>query len=112
MVMNRLLPIERRFFVGCNYWASHAGTAMWSDWQPEQVELDFQRLAEAGIDVLRVFPLWPDFQPIESLYTACGGHHGYHLGEDRLPDDEAGQAGVSALMMERFKQFAAMAERY
>lgn len=26
MTMNRLLPIERRFFVGCNYWASDAGT--------------------------------------------------------------------------------------
>jgi hypothetical protein len=23
---------------GCNYWASHAGTAMWQDWQPEIVE--------------------------------------------------------------------------
>ncbi|MGG1554688.1 glycoside hydrolase 5 family protein [Paenibacillus ferrarius] len=111
MVMNKLLPIERRFFVGCNYWASHAGTAMWSDWRPEQVELDLDRLADAGIDVLRVFPLWPDFQPIESLYTACGGQRGYSFGEEPLPDSKAGQAGVSVQMMERFRQLAAMAER-
>jgi len=26
------------FFVGCNYWAGHAGMYMWSDWQPEKVE--------------------------------------------------------------------------
>lgn len=34
------------FFVGCNYWASHAGTAMWRDWRPEVVEADFRLLAE------------------------------------------------------------------
>ena len=21
--------------VGCNYWASHAGTAMWHNWDPD-----------------------------------------------------------------------------
>ncbi len=45
------------FVVGCNYWASHAGTQMWSDWQPEIVEADLRQLAEGGLQVLRVFPL-------------------------------------------------------
>ena len=51
------------FFVGCNYWASHAGTNMWHDWDAGVVEADIKRLAEAGVDVMRVFPLWSDFQP-------------------------------------------------
>ena len=45
----------RRFFVGCNYWASHAGTNMWRDWSAESVEADFaandrpgSRCAERG----------------------------------------------------------------
>ncbi|QGQ98424.1 beta-mannanase [Paenibacillus psychroresistens] len=112
MDQNRLLSLPSKFFVGCNYWASHAGTAMWTDWRPEQVDLDLKRLSEAGIEVIRVFPLWPDFQPIESMYTGEGQHHGYRFGEARLPDDEAGRAGMSKIMMERFRDFTEIASRY
>jgi endo-1,4-beta-mannosidase len=58
------------FHLGCNYWASHAGTRMWADWQPEVVERDFKLLAESGLQTIRIFPLWPDFQPIHALGTA------------------------------------------
>lgn len=111
MPSNELLPLSSRFFVGVNYWASHAGTAMWSDWRPEQVELDLSRLAEAGIEVIRVFPLWTDFQPIDNMYTGEGRHHGYRFGEARLPDTEAGKAGMSQTMLDRFAEFAGIAER-
>ena len=39
--------------VGCNYWASHAGTLMWSDWQRDVVERDLAALAAAGLTWLR-----------------------------------------------------------
>ncbi|WNR42751.1 cellulase family glycosylhydrolase [Paenibacillus roseipurpureus] len=110
--MNHLLDLPSTFFVGCNYWASHAGTAMWSDWNPEQVELDLKRLSEAGIEVIRVFPLWPDFQPIENMYSGRGEHFGYRFGEERLPDTEAGKAGMSVVMMERFQAFTEIAKKY
>ena len=29
---------NRPFFTGANYWASHAGTFMWRDWDALQVE--------------------------------------------------------------------------
>ncbi|ANE45096.1 beta-mannanase [Paenibacillus swuensis] len=109
---NVLLQLPSTFFVGCNYWASHAGTAMWSDWRPEQVDIDLKRLSEAGIEVIRVFPLWPDFQPIHSMYAGEGEHFGYRFGEERLPEDEAGRAGMSKPMMERFIQFTEIAERH
>ena len=65
----------RRFFVGCNYWASHAGTAMWRQWQPETVEADLALLQKNRIETLRVFPLWPDFQPLvrETRWCQTGG---------------------------------------
>lgn len=110
--MNQLLHLPSTFFVGCNYWASHAGTAMWSDWNPEQVDLDLRRLSEAGIEVIRVFPLWPDFQPIENMYTGEGEHFGYRFGEARLPDTEAGKAGMSVEMMARFQAFTDIAKKY
>ena len=58
---------EGSFTLGCNYWASHAGTAMWRDWDPDVVRDDLAKLAAHGLQVLRVFPLWPDFQPIAQL---------------------------------------------
>jgi hypothetical protein len=110
--LNQLLNLPSTFFVGCNYWASHAGTAMWSDWNAEQVDLDLRRLSDAGIEVIRVFPLWPDFQPIENMYTGEGQHFGYRFGEERLPDTEAGKAGMSVEMMARFQVFTDIAKKY
>lgn len=68
---------EDGFFVGCNYWASHAGVYMWRDWRPEQVEKDLDRLSSYGMTVLRVFPLWPDFQPLTADFTGGGSFRSY-----------------------------------
>jgi hypothetical protein len=85
---------------------------MWTDWQPAQMDLDLKRLADAGVEVIRVFPLWPDFQPIHSLYTGVGIHAGYRFGEERLPYDEAGRAGMSLEMMARFQEFTEIASKH
>ena len=98
------------YFVGCNYWASHAGTAMWSDWRPEVVESDFKRLSEHKVKVLRVFPLWPDFQPITLLCKYSGIPVEYRFGEEPLSDDEERKAGVSKTAIARFAEFADLAE--
>ena len=102
---------EGTFTLGCNYWASHAGTAMWRDWNPEVVRADLANLAAHGLQVLRVFPLWPDFQPIVQLRGGGGAPMEIRLGEDPLPFDPIGQAGVSALMLERFAEFCVLAEK-
>lgn len=99
------------FTVGCNYWASHAGTNMWRDWQPDVVEQDLRQLAAAGLQVLRVFPLWPDFQPLTLLRTGAGAPQEVRHGEQPLPPDEAGQAGVAGVMIERFQFFVDCAEK-
>jgi hypothetical protein len=107
-----ILTGQGRFVVGCNYWASHAGTAMWRDWRPEAIEQDFQALSAAGLQVLRVFPLWPDFQPLNLLLTGEGQPMEIRHGEQPLPATEAGRAGVSSEMMERFQAFADKAGEY
>jgi hypothetical protein len=100
-----------KFFIGCNYWASHAGTAMWSDWKPDVVNRDLRRLAEEGVEVLRVFPLWPEFQPIEMLYGGNGSEVEYRFGEELIPDTEEGRAGVSIVAINRFREFTQIAEK-
>ncbi len=105
--------------LGVNYWASHAATEMWSRWDADAVERDFRSLAEYGTTLVRVFPLWPDFQPITLLKDA--GHPGGRPHEIRmiengfeipLPDTPAGRCGVSELMMQRFETLADLAEKH
>ena len=57
----------KEFMLGVNYWASHAGTDMWRDWNEDIVEKDLKLLADNGLDVLRVFPNWRDFQPVKPV---------------------------------------------
>lgn len=96
------LVVPGGFILGCNYWASHAGTAMWTDWRPDVVEHDLKLLAEGGVQVVRVFPLWSVFQPINLLRSATGNPVEYRHGEDILPDTEAGEAGMSVEALEKF----------
>ncbi len=103
---------DGKFFVGCNYWASHAGTNMWHDWRPDVIEKDFERLSKAKIKYLRIFPLWPDFQPIKMLYRWAGIEKEIRMGEDVLPFTEAGRAGVSEEMADRFELFCDLAKKY
>jgi hypothetical protein len=109
--MNLLIQ-PGRFVVGCNYWASHAGTRMWEDWRPETVESDLALLAREGMQTLRVFPLWPDFQPIRQLYGGQGERLEIRHGEQPLPDTEAGRAGLSEEMLTRFDRFLDIAHSH
>lgn len=110
--MNDTIFKDGEFFVGCNYWASHAGTNMWSDWRADVVESDFKRLAAAKVKYLRVFPLWSDFQPINMHLQWAGLDKEIRMGEDTLPFTEAGRAGISEVMVERFDEFCRLAEKY
>ena len=44
------------FMIGCNYWASNAGTEMWRNWDESAVREDLRVLSENGIEYMRVFP--------------------------------------------------------
>ncbi|MDD3154901.1 MAG: hypothetical protein PHS41_08535 [Victivallaceae bacterium] len=97
---------------GCNYWASHAGLFMWSDWRPEVVDQDFQRLAGARMKVLRVFPLWSDFQKITMLRGVFGQEVQLCPGGEELSADIVGPAGLVPEMIARFRLLAELAEKY
>ena len=102
---------EEVFFTGINYWASHAAINMWRDWDADTVDADFDKLKKAGIAMLRVFPLWPDFQPLQAMETPDGVRE-YRLSEAPLPDTEAGRAGVSETACAHFAEFCDLAERH
>ena len=96
-----------KFFVGCNYWASHAGMLMWRNWNGAQVEKDFDLLAAHNLTVLRVFPLWPDFQPLTAEFGGGGCFRGYAQDGATLKND----AAVDETMVERFRFMCKAAEK-
>lgn len=59
----------KNFAVGCNYWASNAGAYTWRFFDKEVVKKDLDVLHSYGVDTIRVFPLWPDFQPLKKGNT-------------------------------------------
>lgn len=103
----------QKFLNGVNYWASHAGIDMWHEWKPTVIEEDLQKLSSLGMDTLRVFPLWPDFQPITSLLAYGGVLQEITRGEEFLDNrTEEDLAGVDVEMMQRFETFCSLAKKY
>ena len=51
------------FRLGVNYWPARTAMAWWSMFDAGEVAEDFGRIAAAGMDSVRFFLLWEDFQP-------------------------------------------------
>lgn len=99
-----------KFTIGCNYWASNAGIYMWRNWDESVVEKDLIKLKESGIDTLRVFPLWCDFQPIKFECGQC--HKEMRIYDRALDKSKEGIAGVDPVMIDRFERLVVLAEKY
>lgn len=95
--------------LGCNYWASNAGTEMWVQWAPDVIRKDLQTLKAHGVGYLRVFPNWRDFQPVVSLYGGQGTHVEYRLSGDRFPENED---YLDEEMLQRFDVFCDLCQEH
>ena len=51
------------FRVGVNYWPARTAMAWWTDFDETEVVADFTRIAASGLDSVRLFLLWEQFQP-------------------------------------------------
>src|SRR2546421_5495904 len=51
--------------LGVNYFPSEAGCRMWVDWDLPAIRDDFARMADAGLNTVRIFLIWRDFEPTE-----------------------------------------------
>ena len=99
------------FQLGCNYWASHAGIYMWRNWDKQVVQQDMEHLQKCGVRVLRVFPLWSDFQPL--ILAKNNSFHEFLHGDQPLNrNTPEGAAGVDPVMIQRFEEFLLLAKQY
>lgn len=93
--------------IGCNYWGSKHGTDMWKYWDEQSVRDDLKTLSKYGVDTLRVFPNWRDFQPIYTLYNWANHVLEYRFKDDKPLDNEF---GIDMECIEHFKTFCRIAE--
>lgn len=101
--------MKNEFMIGCNYWASNAGTEMWRQWDARVVEDDLKKLKQYGIKYLRVFPNWRDFQPVHPLLDSGMGIKDYRLHDAELPQNPY---YLDETMLERFGIFCDIAEKH
>ena len=100
------------FFVGCNYWGSKDGIKMWQAdrWNPVEIEKDIAALAKCGVEVMRVFPTWSDFQPVAVNHRGCNSFGGYLDANTDKPLST--YAGLDDGAMSRFRFFCDTAEKH
>lgn len=54
------------FRTGVNYWPAHLAMGLWKNFKQADLHQDFSRMKRAGLDSVRVFLTWEDFQPSPS----------------------------------------------
>lgn len=101
--------MSKEFLIGCNYWASHAGTDMWRRWDAAVVREDLSVLSSHGISTLRVFPNWRDFQPIAPIYTSGGRVREYRMEDGSLPPNPE---YLDETMLSRFAEFCDICDEF
>lgn len=79
-----------RFLQGVNYWPRRKAMRWWSDFDAAEVDEEFSLIAALGLDLVRIFLLWDDWQPqpdevsprcLVDLVTVCdtAARHGLRL---------------------------------
>lgn len=56
--------MKDEFMTGVNYWPIESAMDWWHCFDPGVVKEDFSRIREAGLQGVRIFLLWEDFQPL------------------------------------------------
>lgn len=55
--------MPEKFTIGVNYWPRRKAMYWWSNFDAAEVDAEFALIAELGLNVVRIFLLWDDFQP-------------------------------------------------
>lgn len=98
-----------RFILGVNYWGADYGTEMWRHYDGKRIREEMKQLSEYGVQSLRVFPNWRDFQPVDTQPGYRGIVQQYiNINTGEVVTDE----GVDMGRIEEFRDFCHAAEEY
>lgn len=113
----REMKEKTEFLIGCNYWASNAGCFMWKRFDENVVRKDLAYLADYGVNCIRVFPTWDDFQPIMENPIPHSPHFDKYSFRTRVNDRvmldaDFPESGLSREKVEQFKRMLDIAKDY
>jgi len=97
------------FILGCNYWASNAGADMWRSYDADVIREDLKALSSYGVEYMRVFPNWRDFQPVMPQLAGRGQLNSYCLEGDVMPDNPY---YLDRVMLDRFSEFLDICDEF
>jgi len=63
------------FLLGVNYWPRRKAMYWWSNFEAGEVREEFQLIADLGMQVVRIFLLWDDWQPTPDQVSQSGLRH-------------------------------------
>ncbi len=102
----------KSFLLGVNYWPRRNGVQMWRKFDAAEIDREFAQIRELGMDTVRIFPLWDDFQPIYEL-PGCNGiprtigmRHDWNTTPDNNPEM------VDAAHLEKFDTVVDLAGKH
>jgi endo-1,4-beta-mannosidase len=82
---------SNKFLLGANYWPRQKAMYWWKRFDAGEVREEFALAREIGLDIIRIFLMWEDFQPqpdqvseraLRDLETVCDIAHACGLGLD------------------------------
>lgn len=100
------------FLLGVNYWPRKSGVKMWRDFDEKEIDAEFAQIRELGMDTVRVFPLWDDFQPIYELPNAQNRPRGIGIRHDWNMTPVRNPEMVDVKMLERFDRVVELAGKH
>ena len=100
------------FLLGVNYWPRKSGVKMWRDFNEKEIDAEFAQIRELGMDTVRVFPLWDDFQPIYELPGAQNRPRGIGMRHDWNMTPVQNPEMVDVKMLERFDRVVELAGKH
>ncbi len=54
--------------VGVNYWPGSCGVEMWPAWPEREIQRDLNLVTKLGLNCVRFFRRWQDFEPVPRRY--------------------------------------------
>jgi beta-galactosidase len=107
--------IHDSFLIGANYWSRKHGPAMWREWCPEEIDQELKELHDCGMNSVRIFLTWNDFQPIKEYYKGSNADKipiKVCLRHDENQTIENNPYLMNLEMVDKFDQFLQLSEKY
>ena len=82
---------NEKFRLGVNYWPASKAMRFWQNWSEPELSEDFSKMKAAGLDSVRIFLTWEDFQKNPSVVDS---HMLARLGRTM---DRAAEAGLMVM---------------